>query len=107
MLGIDEVFSRSLNHRQQRDYMYMYIIFALYIHFTMYMRIRVQFNCGILTNYSYIYCITFMKKRETFSFLQYFEIYVSREQMKEMKLLILVNTITYFFCTVYYLKLKR
>lgn len=48
-----------------------------------------------------------MKKRETFSFLQYFEIYVSREQMKEMKLLILVNTITYFFCTVYYLKLKR
>lgn len=48
-----------------------------------------------------------MKKRETFSFLQYFEIYVSREQMKEMKLLILVNTITHFFCTVYYLKLKR
>lgn len=37
-----------------------------------------------------------MKKRETFSFLQYFEIYVSREQMKEMKLLILVNTITIF-----------
>lgn len=60
------------------------------------MHIRVQFNCGILTNYSYIYCITFLKKRETFSFLQYFEIYVSREQMKEMKLLILVNTITIF-----------
>lgn len=75
--------------------------------YAMYMHIRVQFNCGILTNYSYIYCITFMKKRETFSFLQYFEIYVSREQMKEMKLLILVNTITHFFCTVYYLKLKR
>lgn len=75
--------------------------------YAMYMHIRVQFNCGILTNYSYIYCITFLKKRETFSFLQYFEINVCREQMKEMKLLILVNTITHFFCTVYYLKLKR
>lgn len=74
--------------------------------YAMYMHIRVQFNCGILTNYSYIYCITFLKKRETFSFLQYFEIYVSREQMKEMKLLILVNTITHFFCTVYYLNSK-
>lgn len=48
-----------------------------------------------------------MKKRETFSFLQYFEIYVSREQMKEMKLLILVNTITYFFLYSLLLKTQK
>lgn len=44
-----------------------------------------------------MYYITFMKKRETFSFLQYFEIHSCREQMKEMKRLVLVNTFTHFF----------
>lgn len=91
MSGIDEVFSGSLNRRQQRDYMYICIfIFDVKVCMYLYMHVRAQFNC-------YMDCITFMKKRETFSFLQYLEIHSCREQMREMKLLVLVNTFTHFF----------
>lgn len=51
MSGIDEVFSWSLNRRQQRDYLYMYIHNRyLMSKYAVYMHVRAQFNCGILTN---------------------------------------------------------